>query len=128
MTKATDGEGGRPHPHPSIKATFPRRTLTLATSKYRLCPLVLGRFRIPLIDRFVIKYGRNGLAEAHTIQFVAETTSIPVPKIYCAFERQGDSYIVMKRVPGKILRYHWDDHTPQARARILAQLKGMLWR
>lgn len=42
--------------------------------------------------KFCIKCGPfTRLAEAHTMQLVASRTSIPVPKIYCAFERAGQT-------------------------------------
>ncbi|KAI2638456.1 kinase-like domain-containing protein [Xylaria nigripes] len=49
------------------------------------------------------------LAEAHTMQPVARYTSVPVPKVHCAFIHMGNTYIVMS----------------QSKARILEQLRQM---
>ncbi|KAM5511439.1 hypothetical protein FOXYSP1_11539 [Fusarium oxysporum f. sp. phaseoli] len=38
------------------------------------------------------------LAEANAIQFVAQNTSIPVPKVYCSFKHKGRVYILMERM------------------------------
>ncbi|EQL00823.1 Protein kinase-like domain protein [Ophiocordyceps sinensis CO18] len=42
------------------------------------------------------------LGEAHAMQFVAQHTSLPVPKVHCAFVHDGKSYIVMSRLPGQM--------------------------
>ena len=56
----------------------------------------------------LVKYGRTvHLSEASALRLVAATTSIPVPKVYCAFrdEKSGMSYIVMERLDGEMLGY-----------------------
>jgi len=35
------------------------------------------------------------------MQFVAQNTSIPVPRVYCSFLHKNRAYIVMERLPGK---------------------------
>ncbi|KAF4965984.1 hypothetical protein FZEAL_10710 [Fusarium zealandicum] len=40
------------------------------------------------------------LAEAHAMQFIAQHTSVPVPKVHCAFIRNGRTCIVMSEVDG----------------------------
>jgi fructosamine-3-kinase len=36
------------------------------------------------------------LREAAAMKLVAEHTTIPIPKIICAFERKGSTYTVME--------------------------------
>jgi len=51
-----------------------------------------------------VKYGnRTRLSEAAALQLVAEKSSVPVPKLYCAFEQDGEVYILIERVKGKPL-------------------------
>ena len=60
------------------------------------------------------------------MQFVARHTSIPVPKVYCAFEREGCKYILMERVQGKILWADWLARSAESKEKILAQIKDMV--
>ncbi|KAK0111261.1 hypothetical protein ONS95_001633 [Cadophora gregata] len=60
------------------------------------------------------------------MQFVANHTSSPIPKVYCAFERKGCKYILMERVQGQILRDGWWKRSPEYKAKILAQIKEMV--
>ena len=66
------------------------------------------------------------LAEAHAIQFVGRNTSIPVPKIYCAFVRRGATYIVMSRIDGQMVRQGWYSRSENSKARILNQLQSLV--
>ena len=70
------------------------------------------------------------LVEASTLRRVAASTSVPVPKVYCAFrdEKSGKSYIVMKRINGDIgemLGEKWGQMSEEEREVILGQLKDM---
>ncbi len=60
------------------------------------------------------------------MRFVAENTSIPVPKVYSAFEHGGRTYILMERIHGTTLCDAWFHRPEAARARILSQLKAMV--
>lgn len=60
------------------------------------------------------------------MEFIARNTSIPVPKIYCAFTYKGWTYIVMQRVRGECLANSWKSRSPESQARILQQLKEMI--
>ncbi|KAK1656970.1 kinase-like domain-containing protein [Colletotrichum godetiae] len=66
------------------------------------------------------------LAEAHTMQFVAQHTSIPVPKVYCAFVHQGSTYIVMCKINGQMAWLRWKERSQSSQRRILEQLRGMV--
>jgi len=77
--------------------------------------------------KLCIKCGdRLDLSEAHAMEFIRRNTSIPVPKVYCAFKRRGITYIVMERLAGKKLTCDWYIRTPESRAIILSQLKRMI--
>ena len=81
------------------------------------CILVLSR-------RLCVKYGdRVDLSEASTIQFIAQHTSIPVPKIYCAFTHRDITYIVMEHIDGEMLTRGWVSRNNESKAKIHAQLK-----
>jgi aminoglycoside phosphotransferase len=41
------------------------------------------------------------------MRYLAENTSIPVPKIYCSFLHKNQAYIVMERIQGKELPKTW---------------------
>lgn len=111
-----------------INATFLRRLATRAAPRWYVCELGNHdwRSKIPFCRRFYIKHSRYGLAEAHSIDFVARNTTIPVPKIYCAFARKGIYYTVMQKLPGKMLVVDWNTRSGESRAKILRQLKDMV--
>lgn len=62
-----------------------------------------GFLPVPFLP-FFIKYGHFNqvrLAEAHNMVYAAallKGTGVDVPRVYCAFERNGVTYIVMKKV------------------------------
>ncbi len=60
------------------------------------------------------------------MQFIASNTSIPVPKVYCAFKDKKWAHVVMERIEGGLLGQGWDYRTEESKARILSQLKEMM--
>jgi hypothetical protein len=60
------------------------------------------------------------------MRFIAQHTSIPVPKVYCAFTRKGRTYIVTERINGEMLGIGWVKRSEESKAKILKQLKGMV--
>ncbi|KAH9217654.1 hypothetical protein DL95DRAFT_434543 [Leptodontidium sp. 2 PMI_412] len=60
------------------------------------------------------------LPEAYTLQFIAENTSITVPKVYCAFSRKGRAYIAMERVQGQMLGQGWSNRSLVSQTRLRA--------
>lgn len=60
------------------------------------------------------------------MEFVRQHTSVPVPKVYCAFERQGQTYIVMERIKGEMLAIGWHERSEESKAAILRQLSSMV--
>jgi len=63
--------------------------------------------------------------EASTMNFVAENTSIPVPKVHCSFIHNGRAYIVMERIQGESLGDSWAGRTQQSKDKITAQLRAI---
>lgn len=81
----------------------------------------------PLSRHMLVKTGSDvRLAEAATMRFIAENTSIPVPKVLSAFVRNGAAYIVMERIQGQELAKLWHRLSDQTRASLLDQLRQMV--
>ncbi|OMP83919.1 hypothetical protein BK809_0001302 [Diplodia seriata] len=94
---------------------------------------LLERFRprqgvvLMLSDKVCVKHGPLvHLSEASTLRFIAQNTSIPVPKVYCAFERRGWTYIVMERIDGDKVGQGWVKRTEESKAKILSKLKPLI--
>ncbi|KAH6640646.1 kinase-like domain-containing protein [Chaetomium tenue] len=65
------------------------------------------------------------LTEAATLRFLAEKTSIPVPRVHCAFLHKNRAFIVMERLQGVTLAEAWDSLSDAQRGAIFAQLKSI---
>lgn len=63
------------------------------------------------------------MAEAEAMRHVSKLTSIPVPKVYLAFEHKQHVYVVMERVHGQPLSAGWSRRTPGSKAAIFEQLR-----
>ncbi|KAI1857162.1 hypothetical protein JX265_011363 [Neoarthrinium moseri] len=68
----------------------------------------------------------DNMAEAHTMQFIAQQTSIPVPKVICAFTHKGKTYIVMSKIDGQMIGRGWNNRPEKSKRRILEQLQAMV--
>lgn len=61
-----------------------------------------------LFHNLCIKFGDSvPLAEANTLRFIAQHTSIPVPKVHHAFVHYGKTYILMERIRGETVAQRW---------------------
>lgn len=60
------------------------------------------------------------------MEFIRERTSVPVPKIYCAFTYRNKTYIAMERIKGTMIADGWLQRSEESRSRILNQLKTMI--
>lgn len=70
--------------------------------------LAMRNARIPISKRTIVKPGPYVcLIEAATIDFMAEKTSMPVPKIHCAFGRKGTADIVEQRAQSQTVCAAW---------------------
>ncbi|KAH3564456.1 hypothetical protein KXV22_007686, partial [Aspergillus fumigatus] len=56
------------------------------------------------------------------MRFVSQHTSIPAPKVFCAFTRSGRTYIVMERIKGDIIGNGWVKRSENSKAKLLSQL------
>lgn len=109
---------------PAINDTRLRRLLTLLGLKTtaRLCRprgacVRISKHLVVKSDRFV------DLTEAATMKFIADNTSVPVPKVWCSFVRNGRTYIVMERIQGDCISSGWDDRSKESKGKLLAQLR-----
>ncbi|KAI0410623.1 kinase-like protein [Xylaria grammica] len=114
-----------------IKASFIARHLTLLAVgilTWKPCWRLWKRPGGVLLGPNVcIKTGPfTTLAEAHVLRFVAAHTSIPVPRVYCAFSHRGRVYIVMERIDGVNVGRGWVRRSEESQRAILAQLRGMV--
>lgn len=60
------------------------------------------------------------------MQFIAKNTTVPVPKVYCAFVEDGKTYIVMRKIKGDWIGCGWRSRPEKSKSDILASLKAML--
>ncbi|KAG6261693.1 hypothetical protein E4U49_003701 [Claviceps purpurea] len=63
------------------------------------------------------------LVEAEAMVYVSRSTSIPVPRVYSAFEYKQRVYIVMERIHGQPLSVDWVQRSSTSKAKILEQLR-----
>ncbi len=68
----------------------------------------------------------ENLAEAYALRWVSRHTSIPVPKVYCAFVHRGETYIAMSRIRGRMVWNGWLSRPEESKEKILEQLRLML--
>jgi fructosamine-3-kinase len=60
------------------------------------------------------------------MRFISQATSIPVPKVLCAFTHGGSTYIVMERIKGDMIGTRWVYRSEESKTKLLAQLKKMV--
>jgi hypothetical protein len=105
-------------------------------SKLETVAIGAGTQLARLSSSMLVKYGTHAsLIEAKTIRFVAEHTSIPVPKLYAAYaygpldrdiDDAGslyDTYIFMEFIEGDTLEKSWNSYDSTAKLQIAADLK-----
>ncbi|KAK2812930.1 hypothetical protein FQN50_000951 [Emmonsiellopsis sp. PD_5] len=83
---------------------------------------------IRLDEHRVLKKGHENLQEPATIQFIAENTTIPVPKIFTTkpSSKQNATDFVMEYIPGEPLDKAWKKLTDDQRVSTCSQLVGYL--
>ena len=120
--------GNKAHPQsPPINDKDINRLLLIAAIKILKHIRPRHGYVLMLSRRLCVKYGSfRGLAEASSMRFVAKHTSIPVPRVYCAFSRKGRVYILMERIQGEILGQGWVRRTTDSQMHLLSQLKSMV--
>ncbi|KAI2472746.1 kinase-like protein [Annulohypoxylon bovei var. microspora] len=81
----------------------------------------------PISKKLIVKTGLSvHLTEAATLLFVAENTSIPVPRVHCSFVFRNRAYIVMDRIEGDPISSVWWKLSATDRESIVVQLRRML--
>ena len=74
---------------------------------------------LKLSANMVVKFGPEVvLAEAESITYIRNSTTIPVPKILDAYNKDGNNYIIMEYVDGVLLKDVLD-HMPSAEKSII---------
>ncbi|CAH0043627.1 unnamed protein product [Clonostachys solani] len=110
-----------------INNTWARRMLTrlaLKTTAHFYRPQALC---VPISRNLIVKRGeRFHLTEAATMEFVAAQTSLPVPKVHCAFVHKGITYIVMERIKGEVIARSIRSLPKEALGKLLGQLRTLL--
>ncbi|KPM45239.1 hypothetical protein AK830_g1292 [Neonectria ditissima] len=82
---------------------------------------------VPISKHLIVKSDSFvDLTEAATIEYVAKNTSIPVPKIWSSFVRDGRAYIVMERIHGDSISQGWNERSKESKEKLIFQLKLML--
>ncbi|KAF1838177.1 kinase-like protein [Decorospora gaudefroyi] len=82
---------------------------------------------IPISKHQILKTGYSvHLMEAATMIYVAQNTSIPVPKVYSSFIHKNRAYIIMERIRGKDLASAWKSLSKESLQKILSQLKDII--
>jgi aminoglycoside phosphotransferase len=110
-----------------INASAFRRYLTLFAIKL-LKRLRRRKGAVQLLSRTTcVKYGETvTLNEASAMLFIAKHTSIPVPRVYCAFTHHNQQYIVMERIRGEPVGAGWSKRSQESRTKVLDYLKKMV--
>lgn len=60
------------------------------------------------------------------MQFVARNTSVPLPKVYCAFVHNRCTYVVVSEIEGTMAVRGWRERSQEPKARILTQLRQIM--
>ncbi|KAL2169079.1 hypothetical protein VTG60DRAFT_6501 [Thermothelomyces hinnuleus] len=82
---------------------------------------------VPISRNLIVKTGPFAhLTEAATMRFVACKTSIPVPRVHCAFVHKNRAIIVMDRIRGVSLSRAWKTLSEEDRDGIFRQRRSML--
>jgi thiamine kinase-like enzyme len=111
----------------TIKNTFIQRICTILALKTTARLFKRDGACIAISKHLLIKTGLYvHLEEAATMRFVADNTSIPVPKIFCAFLHKGCAYIVMERIQGETIPAAWKNRSEESREKIFGQLKTII--
>lgn len=111
----------------AIQNTRLRRLFTLLALK------TTGRFYcrdgpcVPISKHLIVKTSPFvHLTEATTLQFIAANTSIPVPRVHCAFVHRNKAYLVMQRIQGVSLARALPSLSAAQLSAIFRQLRAML--
>lgn len=113
-----------------ISSTKTRRALTtVATWIAVRTKYSIGFTGARISPGLMVKRGAGvKLAEAGNLEYVRNNSSVPVPKVYCAFTRKGCTYIVMDYIRGQTLWAWWQTASPEAKESVRRQLREYMSR
>jgi len=107
----------------AINNTFVRRILTRLASHTTAKIYARDGLCTRVSRNKILKTGRRvHLTESATMKYLAENTTIPVPKVYCSFLHKNRAYIVMERIQGEELSKAWKNMSKESIDGVLAQL------
>lgn len=76
---------------------------------------------------YIVKWGDNvHIEEGLTMMFVAQHTTIPVPKVLAMWEDLGTNIIIMEKINGCTLMDSWHNMGHRQKAAVMAQIRGHL--
>ena len=104
------------------------RALTIcATRLATRCDQSIGWSIVRLSRSICVKCGPLiDLNEAVSMQVARELTTVPVPKVYCAFSRRGITYILMEYIRGETLWSYWQGIGEETKENLRNQLKAIM--
>ncbi|EFY90662.1 hypothetical protein MAC_03242 [Metarhizium acridum CQMa 102] len=115
------------HGNLAINNTRIRRFLTLVALKTTARFFRRQGACVPISRRLIVKSDAFvDLTEGATMRFVSNNTSVPLPKVWCSFIRNGRVYLVMERIRGDCIAKGWDERYKESKDKLLSQLKLMV--
>ncbi len=109
-----------------VKSTKTSRALTIAATWIALhTKHSIGFTGVRISPGLMVKRGTGvKLEEADNLEYVRNNSSVPVPKVHCAFTRRGCRYIVMDYIHGQTLWSWWHTASAESKKRVRRQLAG----
>ena len=110
----------------SINNTVFRRLLTLVALRTTARLYKRSGVCVPISGGLLVKSDAFvDLTEAATIRFIAERTTIPVPKVYCSFLHNGRAFIVIERIRGEPIANGWDERSEESKVHLVSRLRDI---
>lgn len=111
-----------------VKSTKIRRALIVAATWIAVrTKYSIGFTGARISPGLMVKRGTGvRLEEAGNLEYVRNNTLIPVPKVHCAFTRNGCMYIVMDYIRGQTLWSWWQTASAESKDSVRRQLIGYM--
>lgn len=78
-------------------------------------------------NKLCIKFGGFvQLSETATLRYLRNMTTIPVPKVYCAFRRWDRTFILIEHIDGEPIGKNWASRSKAENKSLILQLKNVL--
>jgi len=106
--------------------------LFILVAKYMIPPRYARRYPFLVLPGlpFFLKYGNKAtvnLEEAHLTRYAGKMLAgehVKIPKVYCAFEKNGCRYILLEKVKGQALKHQWTHLSPQVREKVIQKVRS----